>query len=117
MTNCRPAVGRARSINSRGQWKLLSIIQQQQISPAITHNHGNPNTSYNVYCCKWAYAVESLVYADTPQMLDHLEDDIRRVIADIRPQMLEKAIENWTSRLDYNQASLGSHMPEIIFKM
>ncbi|GFU97579.1 uncharacterized protein TNCV_4809711 [Trichonephila clavipes] len=61
--------------------------------------------------------VMSLVYADKPQTLDHLEDNIRRVIADIRPQMLEKVIENWTSRLDYIRASRGSHMPEIIFKM
>ncbi|GFU93408.1 hypothetical protein TNCV_2727951 [Trichonephila clavipes] len=59
----------------------------------------------------------SLVYADRPQTLDHLEDNIRRVIADIRPQMLEKVIENWTSRLDYIRASHGSPMPEIIFKM
>ncbi|GFU21343.1 hypothetical protein TNCV_2434591 [Trichonephila clavipes] len=41
--------------------------------------------------------LESLVYADKPQTLDHLEDNIRRVIADIRLQMLEKVIENWTS--------------------
>ncbi|GFT18326.1 putative DD41D transposase [Trichonephila clavipes] len=34
--------------------------------------------------------VKSLVYADKPQTLDNLEDNIRRVIADIRPQMLEK---------------------------
>ncbi|GFS67736.1 DUF4817 domain-containing protein [Trichonephila clavipes] len=39
--------------------------------------------------------VKSLVYADKPQLLDHLEDNIRRVIAGIRPQMLEKVIENW----------------------
>ncbi|GFT92898.1 ABC transporter C family member 10 [Trichonephila clavipes] len=52
--------------------------------------------------------VKSLVYADKPQTLDHLEDNIRRVIADIRPQMLEKVIENWTSRLDYIRASRGS---------
>ncbi|GFT74216.1 hypothetical protein TNCV_4081371 [Trichonephila clavipes] len=58
-----------------------------------------------------------MVYADKPQTLDHLEDNIRRVIADIRPQMLEKVIENWTSRLDYIRASHGSHMPEIIFKI
>ncbi|GFY32352.1 tc3a_0 protein [Trichonephila clavipes] len=56
-------------------------------------------------------------YADNPQTLDHLEDNIRRVIADIRPQMLEKVIENWTSRLDYIRASHGSPMPEITFKM
>ncbi|GFW28875.1 putative LOC100569746 [Trichonephila clavipes] len=63
----------------------------------------------------WDY-VKSWVYADKPQTLDHLEDNIRRVIADIRPQMLE-VIENWTSRLDYIRASRGSPMPEIIFKM
>ncbi|GFY06345.1 DUF4817 domain-containing protein [Trichonephila clavipes] len=64
----------------------------------------------------WGY-VKSLVYADKPQTLDHLEDNIRDVIADIRPQMLEKVIENWTSRLDYIRTSRGSAMPEIIFKM
>ncbi|GFU00996.1 hypothetical protein TNCV_1816211 [Trichonephila clavipes] len=52
-----------------------------------------------------------------PQTLDHLEDNIRRVIADIRPQMLEKVIKNWTSRLDYIRASRGSPMPEIILKI
>ncbi|GFV74918.1 uncharacterized protein TNCV_1041561 [Trichonephila clavipes] len=62
----------------------------------------------------WGYV---LVYADKPQTLDHLEDNICRVIADIWPQMLEKVIENWTSRLDYIRASRGSPMPEIIFKM
>ncbi|GFU83473.1 transposable element Tc3 transposase [Trichonephila clavipes] len=64
----------------------------------------------------WGY-VKSLVYADKPQTLDHLEDNIRRFIAYIRPQMLENVIENWTSRLDYIRASRGSPMPEIIFKI
>ncbi|GFX14357.1 hypothetical protein TNCV_1768511 [Trichonephila clavipes] len=31
--------------------------------------------------------------------------------------MLEKVIENCTSRLDYIRAKRGSHMPEIIFKI
>ncbi|GFV04254.1 uncharacterized protein TNCV_918751 [Trichonephila clavipes] len=44
----------------------------------------------------WGY-VKSLVYADKPQTLDHLKDNIRSVIVYIRPQMLEKFIENWTS--------------------
>ncbi|GFV02442.1 uncharacterized protein TNCV_1023701 [Trichonephila clavipes] len=64
----------------------------------------------------WGYA-KSLVYADKPQTLDHSEDNIRRVIADIRPQMLEKVIENWTSRLNYIRASRGSPMLETIFRM
>ncbi|GFS51303.1 uncharacterized protein TNCV_3533542 [Trichonephila clavipes] len=48
----------------------------------------------------WGY-VKSLVYADKPQTLDHLEDNIRCVIADIRPQMLEKSSKierpDWTT--------------------
>ncbi|GFV31320.1 uncharacterized protein TNCV_285091 [Trichonephila clavipes] len=38
----------------------------------------------------WGYA-KSLVYADKAQTLDLLEDNIHRVISDIRPQMLEKS--------------------------
>ncbi|GFU59496.1 acetoacetyl-CoA synthetase [Trichonephila clavipes] len=41
----------------------------------------------------WGY-VKSLVYADKQQTLDHLEDNIHRVIVDKRLQMLEKVIEN-----------------------
>ncbi|GFX85459.1 uncharacterized protein TNCV_3716311 [Trichonephila clavipes] len=48
----------------------------------------------------WGY-VKSLVYADKPQTLDPLEDNIRRVIADIRPQMLKKSSKigrpDWTT--------------------
>ncbi|GFX30224.1 DUF4817 domain-containing protein [Trichonephila clavipes] len=48
----------------------------------------------------WGY-VKSLVYADKPQTLDYLEDNIRHVIADIRPQMLEKSSKigrpDWTT--------------------
>ncbi|GFV03326.1 uncharacterized protein TNCV_4019231 [Trichonephila clavipes] len=75
---------------------------------------GTPLHPENLTVCGY---VKSLVYADKPQMLDHLEDNIRRVIADMRPQMLEKVIENWTSRLNCVRASRGSPMPEIIFKM
>ncbi|KAK9877340.1 hypothetical protein WA026_017734 [Henosepilachna vigintioctopunctata] len=54
----------------------------------------------------WGH-VRTLVYMDKPQTLDHLEDIIRRVIADIWTQMLEQIIENWTSGLDYIRASCG----------
>ncbi|GFU31634.1 putative LOC100569746 [Trichonephila clavipes] len=64
----------------------------------------------------WGY-VKSLLYADKPQTFDHLEDNIRRVIADLWPQKLKKVIENWTSRFDYIRVRGGSHMPEILFKM
>ncbi|GFW15708.1 DUF4817 domain-containing protein [Trichonephila clavipes] len=64
----------------------------------------------------WSY-VKSLVYADKPQTLDHLEDNIRRVIADIRPQMLEKVIKNWTSDWTTSEPAVAVICPEIIFKM
>ena len=35
---------------------------------------------------------------------------------DIRPYILEKAVENWTFRIRYIRASSGSGIPEIIFK-
>ncbi|GFV01395.1 hypothetical protein TNCV_457581 [Trichonephila clavipes] len=77
----------------------------------------NPSSKTMKATTLQSMVIPSLVYADKPQTLDHLEDNIRRVIADIRPQMLEKVIENWTSRLDYIRASRGSPIPEIIFKM
>ncbi|GFU87300.1 hypothetical protein TNCV_2715861 [Trichonephila clavipes] len=94
----------------------------------IFHSILSPKTPQELkarFCCnkhiltpsRTVWWIVSLVYADKSQTLDHLEDNIRRVIADIRPQMLGKVIENWTSRLDYIRASRGSHMPEIIFKM
>jgi len=63
----------------------------------------------------WGY-VKSLVYSDKPQALDHLEDNIRHVIADYGHKFW-KVTENWTSRLDYIRASRGGLMSEIIFKM
>ncbi|GFU05015.1 transposable element Tc3 transposase [Trichonephila clavipes] len=48
----------------------------------------------------WGY-VKPLIYADELQTLVHLEDNISRVIADIRPQMLEKSSKigrpDWTT--------------------
>ncbi|GFU80105.1 hypothetical protein TNCV_579851 [Trichonephila clavipes] len=60
----------------------------------------------------WGY-VKSLVYAG----ISHKRLTIYDIIADIRPQMLEKVIENRTSRLDCIRASRGSPIPEIIFKI
>ncbi|GFV38824.1 uncharacterized protein TNCV_1004661 [Trichonephila clavipes] len=50
-----------------------------------------PATIRCLYHSATAATRHSLVYADKPQTLDDLEDNIRRVIADIRPQMLEKS--------------------------
>ncbi|GFV08969.1 uncharacterized protein TNCV_3822121 [Trichonephila clavipes] len=105
-----------------GWWNHWSVLLGDTFGDRLISRFGTVNWPPRscdltpLYYFLWGY-VKSLVYADKPQTLDHLEDNIHRVIADIRPQMLEKVIENWTSRLDYIRASRGSHMPEIIFKM
>ncbi|GFV92174.1 transposable element Tcb2 transposase [Trichonephila clavipes] len=76
-----------------------------------------PEYAFQSLFDKNAHVYKCCYYCPRPQTLDHLEDNIRRVIADIRQQMVEKVIENWTSRLDYIRARHGSHMPDIIFKM
>ncbi|GFV02674.1 hypothetical protein TNCV_2743471 [Trichonephila clavipes] len=91
---------------------LNGYVNKQNCGSNKTAQHMSHSSCHNRFIER-----HSLVYADKPQTLGHLVDNIRRVIADIRPQMLEKVIENWTSRLDYIRASRGSHMPEIIFKM
>lgn len=63
----------------------------------------------------WGY-VKSKVYADKPETIQQLEDNIRGVIAQIQPDLLRRVCDNWTSRLRYIRASRGGHMPEIIFK-
>ncbi|GFT41327.1 hypothetical protein TNCV_628681 [Trichonephila clavipes] len=93
---------------TQGLLRINSVIFNHGQVP-IGHT-GNPEF-------KLQHQANSLVYADKPQSLDHLEDNIRRVITDIRPHMLEKVIENWTSRLDYIRASRGSPTPEITLKM
>ncbi|GFU97587.1 hypothetical protein TNCV_3278491 [Trichonephila clavipes] len=60
----------------------------------------------------WGY-VKSLVYADKPQTLDHLDDNIRRVSCRYTATNAGKSHR----KLDYIRASRGSPMPEIIFKM
>ncbi|GFU67447.1 hypothetical protein TNCV_1599291 [Trichonephila clavipes] len=67
--------------------------------------------------------VKSLVYADKPKNLDHLEDNIRRVIAEYtaitRPIYGHKCWKKSSKigRPDWTRASRGCPMPEIIFKM
>ncbi|GFT24815.1 hypothetical protein TNCV_3021111 [Trichonephila clavipes] len=98
------------------------ILSNQKTSPnaLIYNNSRNPScvrSNKVIQSVFFQGYVKSLVYADKPQTLDHLEDNIRRVIADIRKQILKNVIENWTSRLDYIRASRGSPMPQILFKM
>ncbi|GFW72770.1 putative transposable element [Trichonephila clavipes] len=61
----------------------------------------------------WGY-VKSLVYADKPQTLDHLEDNIRRVIGDIN---VGKSHRKLDVQIGLYPSQPWQSMPEIIFKM
>ncbi|GFU44569.1 hypothetical protein TNCV_1506781 [Trichonephila clavipes] len=64
----------------------------------------------------WGY-VKSLVYADKPQTLAHLEDNIRRVIADIRPANVGKSHRKLDVQIGLHPSQPWQSYPEIIFKM
>lgn len=63
----------------------------------------------------WGH-VKALVYADKPQTIEHLEANILREINGIRPEVLERVVQNWVDRMGHVKRSRGGHMHEIIFK-
>lgn len=63
----------------------------------------------------WGH-VKAKVYADKPATIGHLEANIIRELQAIPPEMLEKVMKNWASRMTFLKNSRGGHMSEIIFK-
>lgn len=61
----------------------------------------------------WGY-VKALVFSNKPATLDQFVNNIRAVIGDIQPDMLEKVVVNWTTRLEYLRSSRSQHLHEII---
>ena len=57
-----------------------------------------------------------MVYVDKPTTLEALEVNINWAINEIRPEILENVVKNWTDRIRFVTISRGGHMPEIIFK-
>ena len=62
----------------------------------------------------WA-GVKDKCYADTPQTIDALKDNIRQVFGKIKLHTIDNLFKNWTDRVGYCMASPGSHLNEIIF--
>ena len=63
----------------------------------------------------WGY-LKSIVYADRPQTLLHLKDNIRRAITDIPVDMLERVEGNFMNRVAQCIDNGGSHLADVIFK-
>ena len=60
-------------------------------------------------------AVKDKCYADNPETIDALEDNIREAICEIQLHTINNVVKNWTDRVGYCIASRGSHLKEIIF--
>ena len=54
-------------------------------------------------------------YADKPEIIDALTDNIREAIGEIELHTIDNGLKNWTNRVGYYMASRGSHLNEIIF--
>ena len=68
-------------------------------------------TPLNYYL--WA-AVKDKCYADKPETIDALKDNIREAISEIQLHTVDNVLKNWTDRVGYCMASQGSHLNEII---
>ena len=54
-------------------------------------------------------------YADKPETIDALKDNIRKGIGEIQLHPINNVLENLTDRVGNRMASRGDHLNEIIF--
>ena len=60
--------------------------------------------------------VKDKCYADKPDTIDVLKDNVREAIGEIQLHIIDYVLKNWTDRVGYCMASRGSrHLNEIIF--
>ena len=60
-------------------------------------------------------AVKDKCYADKPETIDALKDNIREAIGEVQLHTIDNVLKNWTDRVGYCMASRGKHFNEIIF--
>ena len=60
-------------------------------------------------------AVKDKCYADKPETIDTLKDNIHEALSEIQLHTIDNVLKNWTDRVGYCMASQGSHLNEIIF--
>jgi len=62
----------------------------------------------------WGY-LKSQVYANKPRTIDALKVNIRNTIQQIQPDLCDKVIKNWISRIRATKKSRGGYLNNIIF--
>ena len=60
-------------------------------------------------------AVKDKCYADKPETIDALKDNIHETIGEIQLHIIDNVLKNWTDRVGYRMVSQGNHFNEIIF--
>ena len=60
-------------------------------------------------------AVKDKCYADKPEIIEALKDNIHEAIGEIHPHTIDNVLKNCTDRVGYCMAKRGSHLNEIIF--
>ncbi|XP_018375528.1 PREDICTED: uncharacterized protein LOC108769183 [Trachymyrmex cornetzi] len=60
-------------------------------------------------------AVKDRCYADNPETIPALKNNITTVLSEIGAEVVQNVINNWGDRMAYCKASRGSHMNEIVF--
>ena len=65
-------------------------------------------------CYLWG-AVKDKCYADKPETIVALKDNICEAIGEVQLHTINNVLKNWTNRVGYCMASRGSHLNEITF--
>ena len=60
-------------------------------------------------------AIKNKCYADKPETIDVLKDNIREVIGEIQLHTNDNMLKNWIDRVGYCMARRGSHLNKIFF--
>ena len=71
-------------------------------------------TALNYYL--WRAAVKDKCYADKPETIDALKDNIREAIGEKQLHTIDNVLKNWPEREGYCMASQGRHLNEIKFE-
>ena len=76
-----------------------------------------PPRSYNLTPLNYYLwgAVKDKFYADKPETIDALKDNIREAIGEIQLHIIANVLKNWIERVSYCMVIPGSHLNEIIF--
>ena len=61
-------------------------------------------------------AVKNKCYADKPETIDALKDNICEAVGEIQFHTIDNVFKNWTNRVGYCMVSQGSHLNEIVFQ-